>query len=514
MSACAWQGYGNDLLKYEDDQTRVKGFAKSMSAIWLNIGCGKKHLSGFVNMDIKRPYDKKLDARKGLLFADQTVDRIYNEHFLEHLTQAEGLGFLRECRRVLKPSGVVRVAMPDLDDVARRYVSEDWRSDGDMFKLGYDWVANRCEMLNLSMREWGHKHVYNEEELIRIAQMAGLEVTKRYEYGKSDTPELAGRETRNSSKLIMEFTVPDRTVSAAPLVSVLIPAYRATWFQQALQSALSQSYKDIEIIICDDSPDEEIAKIVRAASVTDSRISYARNDPLQGPMGNFLRCLSLAKGEFIKYLNDDDLLAPTCVERMLHAFRKHSRVTLVTSYRKRIDEAGGEVSEFPGTRMLAKKDCEIEGVSCANALIRRQQNFIGEPTTVMFRKSDVTWVKPHLATFGGASAVGAGDVAIWLNLLGRGNAYYIAEPLSSFRIHAGQRQKELPIQIAGQQAWKGFIFHGRRLGLLKHLLGWSLRIRSGDEYPWSTLYIVRPIHFWWKAKRYFKIAVHKFGLAG
>src|SRR5882672_9376986 len=107
MSACAWQGYGNNLLKYEDSETQAKGFKRSMSGIWLNIGCGKEHLSDFVNMDMARPYDKKLDARKGLPFADRTVEGIYSEHFVEHLTQEEGLGFLRECRRVLKPGRVV-----------------------------------------------------------------------------------------------------------------------------------------------------------------------------------------------------------------------------------------------------------------------------------------------------------------------------------------------------------------------------------------------------------------------
>lgn len=442
-------------------------------------------------MDIEQPYDKKLDARKGLPYPDQTVDGVYSEHFFEHLTQAEGLGFLRECRRVLKPGGVVRVAMPDLDAFVRRYMSEDWRGDGDMFKLGFDWVANRCEMLNLGMREWGHKHLYNEEELIRISQMAGLEPIKRCEHGKSDTPEFVGRETRNGSKLIVEFTVPDRTVSAAPLVSVLIPAYRATWFQQALQSALAQTYQNIEIIICDDSPNDDIEKIAREAANADNRVNYFRNDPPEGPLGNFLRCFSLAKGEFIKFLNDDDLLAPTCIEKMLHAFKEHPSVTLVTSYRKRIDETGKELSDIPATSLLSKKDCVLEGISCANALISLRTNFIGEPTTVMFRKSDLAWVKPHLATFGGASAVGVGDMAMWLNLLGRGNAFYIAESLSSFRIHAGQRQDESLVRAAGEQALRGFIFHGQRLGLMTTPIDWKIKTRTAVDGQWGVIRLDR-----------------------
>lgn len=458
-----------------------------MSGIWLNIGCGKKHLNGFVNMDIEQPYDKKLDARKGLPYSEQIVDGVYSEHFFEHLTQAEGLGFLRECRRVLKLGGVVRVAMPDLDEVVGRYVSADWRGDGDMLKLGFDWVANRCEFLNLGMREWGHKHLYNEEELVRIAQMAGLEPMKRCEHGKSDTPEFVGRETRNSSKLIMEFTVPDRAFDGAPLVSVLIPAYRVTWFQQALQSALKQTYQNIEIIISDDSPNDDIQQIVKLAIQSDARITYIRNEPPLGPRGNFLNCFSRAQGEFIKFLNDDDLLAPTCIEKMMQAFRMHPSVALVTSYRKRIDEAGKELNDIPATRQLTKTDCEMEGVSCASVLISLGTNFVGEPTTVMFRKSDLLWVKPHLATFGGASAVGVGDMAMWLNLLGRGNAYYIAEPLSFFRIHDGQRQNAPGVRELGLQALAGFVFHGRRLGLMTHSGKLRIKKRSFGDMRWGVI---------------------------
>lgn len=475
--------------------------------IWLNIGCGKKHLSGFVNMDIERPYDKKLDARKGLPYADQTVNGVYSEHFFEHLTQAEGLRFLRECRRILKPGGIVRIAMPDLDEIINRYVSENWRGDGDMFKLGYDWVSNRCEMLNIGMREWGHKHVYNEEELIRIAQMAGLEPSKRCDHGKSDTPEFVGRESRNGSKLIMEFTVPDRTVGAKPLISILIPAYRATWFQEALNSALSQTYKNIEVIICDDSPNKDIENMVRTASICDYRLKYFRNEPPQGCLGNFLKCFTLAQGEFIKFLNDDDLLSATCIERMLLAFRQHPSVTLATSYRKCINEMGNELSDRPSTRLLSQQDCELEGSSCADAIIQCQYNLIGEPTTVMFRKNDLAWVKPNLASFGGMQAVGAGDVAMWLTLLGRGNAYYIAAPLSSFRIHPGQRQNDPLIQLAENQTWRGFLFHGKRLGFKQYNAGWFIKVRHEHKSWHARLRIMQPWVFWRLLKRQIKLSV-------
>ncbi len=475
-----------------------------MSGIWLNIGCGKQHLSGFVNMDIEQPFDKKLDARKGLPFGDQSVDGIYSEHFFEHLTQAEGLRFLRECRRVLKPGGIVRVAMPDLDAFVNRYVSEDWRGDGDMFKLGFDWVANRCEMLNFGMREWGHKHLYNEEELTRIAQMAGLEAVKRYDHGKSDTPQFVGRETRNGTNLIVECVTPDRLVEAKPLVSVLIPAFRATWFREAIRCALDQTYCTIEIIVSDDSSNGDIAKIVEEEARGDARVSYIRNDPPLGPVENFLHCFSLAKGEFVKYLNDDDLLALNCVERMLQAYREHPSVSLVTSYRKRIDESGELYKDIPATRLLSKESCELEGTRCANVLITQPCNFIGEPTTAMFRKADLTWVKPNIVSFGGMKATGNGDVAMWLNLLGRGNVYYVSEPLSYFRIHPGQHQNTPSIRIALQETQGGFVRHGRRLGLAPLKIVWCLKRRFGPTDSWGMMQIITTAPFRDLMRRYLR----------
>jgi predicted SAM-dependent methyltransferase/glycosyltransferase involved in cell wall biosynthesis len=500
-------GINDDFQLYDP----VAGlFGVEMQEIWLNIGCGRKHLNGFVNMDIVRPYDKKLDARAGLPYPDQSVKGVYSEHFFEHLTQAEGLRFMRECRRVLKSGGRVRVAMPDLDEIVQRYQTEDWRGEGDMFKLGFDWVVNRCEMMNIAMREWGHKHVYNEEELIRIARCAGLEPVARYRNGESDTPQFVGRETRNSSKLIMEFTIPERAVGESPLVSVLIPAYRATFFEQALQSAQAQTYTNLEIVVCDDSADQEIAALVQAAAVTDARLRYVRNEPPQGGLGNYLKCFSLANGEFIKFLNDDDVLASDCVEKMLCAFRANPAVTLVTSRRRRIDEAGRELGDIPATAALSGQDCELEGSSCADALIATQTNFIGEPSTVMFRKLDLAWVQPHFMAFGGMVAVGAGDAAMWLNLLGRGNAYYISKPLSDFRMHVAQRQNEPLIRQRGMHTWRMFLFHGRRLGFLRSTLVLAIKRRSGPNSRWHPLQIITTRLFFAQVRAYLRIAAERY----
>jgi len=63
------------------------------------------------------------DVRKKLRFKDNSVDYIYNSHLLEHLFPDEGLHFLKECYRILKPGGLIRIVIPDLEGIARRYIN-------------------------------------------------------------------------------------------------------------------------------------------------------------------------------------------------------------------------------------------------------------------------------------------------------------------------------------------------------------------------------------------------------
>lgn len=63
------------------------------------------------------------DLRKGIPFPDNTFDVVYHSHFLEHLAQDAARGFLRECHRVLKASGVMRVILPDFSQFCRDYLS-------------------------------------------------------------------------------------------------------------------------------------------------------------------------------------------------------------------------------------------------------------------------------------------------------------------------------------------------------------------------------------------------------
>src|SRR4051794_40182158 len=90
----------------------------------LNIGCGQRFRSGWTNID-SVPQDPSIlegDVLKGLPFSSGSFDLIYHSHVLEHFTKHDGQAVLTECRRLLKPEGILRVVVPDLAKITREYL--------------------------------------------------------------------------------------------------------------------------------------------------------------------------------------------------------------------------------------------------------------------------------------------------------------------------------------------------------------------------------------------------------
>lgn len=179
----------------------------------LNLGCGGNTIPGWVNIDADLPHhvDILWNLCDGLPFIpDSSFDFIYSEHFLEHIDRKSALNLMSECRRVLKPGGVVRIAMPDLDEVLRAYRDGDKHpSVNESFAEEFGGVFHtRGELLNIAMRAWGHTYLYNVEDAILLLQAAGLSDVKSAPHLQSEHPLLANRETRPQyqSSLIVEGT--------------------------------------------------------------------------------------------------------------------------------------------------------------------------------------------------------------------------------------------------------------------------------------------------------------------
>ena len=128
------------------------------------------------------------------------------------------------------------------------------------------------------------------------------------------------------------------------LVSVGIPAYKASYLKEAIDSVLNQTYTNFELIIVNDNSPEDIDSIVSVYN--DSRIRYYKNERNLGKESivlNWNKCLSYARGEFFVLLCDDDKLEPTFIEKMYSLTLKYPQCNVFKSRTKLINSINNTV---------------------------------------------------------------------------------------------------------------------------------------------------------------------------
>jgi len=107
--------------------------------------------------------------------------------------------------------------------------------------------------------------------------------------------------------------------SNQPLVSVILPTYnRAYIVSKALQSVLSQTYRNFEVIVIDDGSTDNTKEIITNIACKDSRVKYFRNNENKGPAGARNVGINLAKGELIAFIDDDDEWFPNKLEKQVN----------------------------------------------------------------------------------------------------------------------------------------------------------------------------------------------------
>jgi glycosyltransferase involved in cell wall biosynthesis len=223
-----------------------------------------------------------------------------------------------------------------------------------------------------------------------------------------------------------------------PLVSILIPTHnRPEYFEIALRSALAQDYPNLEIIVSDNSDDNDTQTLVAEYQERYQAIMYLRTRNTDATT-NFKNALSLSSGTYISFLMDDDVFHPEKISRMMQQFLQNPSVGLVTSFRKLIDKNGVELGTILGTEKLFETDTFIEGKSLARFMLDRGNNIIGEPTTPIVLKEDLP---DGFGWFCDRRYKLLSDVATWLSILSKKDCVYISDALSYFRLHDGQDQK-------------------------------------------------------------------------
>ena len=225
------------------------------------------------------------------------------------------------------------------------------------------------------------------------------------------------------------LTLRPARMRAPPIVSVLIPVYNGErHLPECLESVLAQDFYDVEILIADDGSGDGSQKIIEQFAARDPRIRSWRNTRNLGQTQNHNLCLREARGTFIKFVHQDDkLLSASAIRKLVSALMEHPEASLAAVASDVIDDHG---------HLKYQRDFFKAGVADGRHIIRAcfeaVANPIGEPTVVMFRKTQAArgFLDDYKQLW---------DLEMWFHLLEQGNFVYLAEPLCAFRQHAAQQ---------------------------------------------------------------------------
>jgi len=211
-----------------------------------------------------------------------------------------------------------------------------------------------------------------------------------------------------------------------------MPTYNyARYLPEAIESVLSQDFSDFELLVIDDCSTDDTRAVVQKYADSDHRVVFLVNERNLGMVENWNHCLAMARGDYVRFLFGDDILSrPDALSSMAACLDSNKDISLVGSPRNLIDDESNllkTLSYFPpgavipGTEVISRCLCD-----------QRNQNLIGEPSVVMFRKNQAQrGFNPLYRQLV--------DLEMWFYLLEQGKYVHLDKPLSSFRIHTEQQ---------------------------------------------------------------------------
>jgi GT2 family glycosyltransferase len=229
------------------------------------------------------------------------------------------------------------------------------------------------------------------------------------------------------------------SVDAEPRVSIIIPAFKTTWFESALRSACEQTYHSFEILVCDSSRCQVIESIVdQYRSRYAVPLRYMRNVMQLPELGNTVKCIHHARGHFLKLLHDDDELHPQAVAELVSVMESAADIVLASSRRLLIDECSTVQAEQRHSCYPFAGDVIIDGPQLVSFLVDHTVNFVGEPSCLMVRREDVLEMGNQIFSLNGQQIHWVGDLAMSVKLMRKGRVAMLEKPLVSFRVSAQQ----------------------------------------------------------------------------
>jgi hypothetical protein len=283
-----------------------------------------------------------------------------------------------------------------------------------------------------------------------------------------------------------------------PLVTIAIPTYNGErYLAETMLSAQGQSYPNIEIMVIDDASIDGTLDIVRDRSSADARVRLVQNAERLGMAGNFSACLTHARGAWVKFLLQDDLLSPTCVEQMVDA-RVAGCPLIVCGRRYQYDDvnAGLQVA-YEGvlktslTRLRPEPHWLAPEELFGYVVRHRAVNFIGEPVAIMVERQAALDAGPF-----DARLLQLMDLEFAVRLGLRYGVTIVPEVLATFRCHSHQATARHSAERA---------FHHAHLDPALYLatLAYSPRYAGPREHDSGLAEIARDqlSLTWWMSRR-------------
>ena len=223
-----------------------------------------------------------------------------------------------------------------------------------------------------------------------------------------------------------------------PRISVLIPCYnREAYIRQCVSSVTDQSFRDLEIIICDNASTDRTYAILEELAAKDPRIKLLRNDKNLGPIPNWKRCLDQASGEFVHWMWSDDYVEPGFYELMINGLDGADASLALASYKIYEEKmntfrTGGHYKRFD----------VLEGRKIAMGVLERIPQWITSPAAWLL---PTALVKEHvynrIPVYAGydcnRTAIGADLLMIAGCALHSERVVSCREACAVFRAHAG-----------------------------------------------------------------------------
>jgi len=225
-----------------------------------------------------------------------------------------------------------------------------------------------------------------------------------------------------------------------PKVSICIPTYNGEKFlAAALNSAIEQTYANLEIIISDDNSQDRTVEIVRDRQARSSLPIELLQHDRYGLVENWNFCVDRSDAKYIKFLFQDDLLEPDCVTQMVEVAEQDARIGMVFSRRRLISDRPDLMQSIEWMADLHKSWTSIRSVQAGLELIadpnflQQPDNKIGEPTNVLIRRN----IFESIGLFDPAFKQYC-DLEMWWRIMAHSQIAFIDRELATFRLHRHQ----------------------------------------------------------------------------